>query len=110
VPSCTCELSHSPLAEHLRARYYSVDLLYLFDFAENNASVLYVCMIIYLSKIYTCDKCTYLYWTRFYKWRTLMGDPLVFNVLSDVGDPIVGYGCYQSTHVRDAMAFPRAGL
>ena len=48
--SAVLHMRAEPLAACLAsgAKYYSVDLLYcLFDFAENNASVLYVGMIMF---------------------------------------------------------------
>ena len=72
---------------------------------------IYICMYIQIY-VYIC---VCMNTPGFLTWEDLtvilaMGDPVVFYGVSNVGDPIVGYGCYQSTHVRDAMAFPRAGL
>ena len=53
---------------------------------------MYVCIYVYM---YIC---IYIY---IYEYM------YVHNGVSNVGDPIVGYGCYDSTHVRDGFCTGR---
>ena len=60
---------------------------------------IYICIYVYI--------CVCMNTPGFRTWRFdcdfSNGDPVVFNGVSNVGDPIVGYGCYKSTHVRDGF-------
>ena len=55
---------------------------------------MYICMYVYM---YTC----------IYAYIYIYVYMYVHNGVSNVGDPIVGYGCYDSTHVRDGCCTRR---